>query len=95
MDLAFLRRAERMLARPAAAPAIDYGVLVATLAAHQAASATARATASCGRHCGRGWAGPGESLVELLVAGPAWREALRARRGSFDPRAAAAFVNRT
>ena len=81
MDLAFLSRAERMLARPDAAPAIDYGVLVATLAAHQAASATARAATS---HAGaRRWEEPGDALVELLAAGPAWRDAARAQGGSF------------
>jgi hypothetical protein len=81
MDLAFLHRAEHMLARPAATPAIDYGVLVATLAAHQAASATARAAAA---HAGAGrWEAPREALVELLAAGPAWRDAARALGGSF------------
>jgi hypothetical protein len=50
MDLAFLRRAERMLARDHAEPALDYGILVAALAAHQAASPAARAAEllSCG-----------------------------------------------
>jgi hypothetical protein len=81
MDLAFLRRAERLLARPAAAPAIDYGVLVATLAAHQSASATARAAAA--DTGARRWREPRDALVELLAAGPAWRDAARAQCGSF------------
>jgi hypothetical protein len=79
MDHAFLRRAERMLARPSAAPAIDHGVLVATLAAHQAESATARAAATGARR----WDEPRDALVELLAAGPAWRDAARAQSGSF------------
>jgi len=92
MDLAFLSRAERMLARDVAAPAIDYGVLVATLAAHQTASATARAAAAADR---RGWARPNDALAELLAAGPAWRQAARALRGSFNPRLALPAVNRS
>jgi hypothetical protein len=81
MDLAFLSRAERLLARPTAAPAIDYGVLVATLAAHQAASATARAAAADAG--ARRWDEPRDALVELLAAGPAWRDACRAQGGCF------------
>ncbi|HEX8644792.1 MAG TPA: hypothetical protein VF702_12855 [Allosphingosinicella sp.] len=90
MDLAFLSRAERMLARDQAAHGIDYGVLVATLAAHQAASATARAAAASHRGS---WDRPNDALAELLAAGPAWRAAARAQSGSFNPRAASAAVN--
>jgi hypothetical protein len=86
MDLAFLRRAERMLAREHAAPAaIDYGLLVATLSAHQAESPTAKAAAAASR---RAWERSNDALAELLCAGPAWRRAVRAQRGSFNPRAA-------
>ena len=91
MDLAFLRRAERMLAREHAAPAaLDYGLLVATLAAHQAQSATAKAAAAATR---RRWERPNDALAELLSAGPAWRGAVRAQRGSFNPRATQPRVN--
>jgi hypothetical protein len=84
MDLAFLRRAERMLAREQAVPAaIDYGLMVATLCAHQAGSATAKAAAAASR---RGWERPNDALAEILTAGPAWRRAVRAQRGSFRPR---------
>ncbi|HEX8194228.1 MAG TPA: hypothetical protein VF552_15140 [Allosphingosinicella sp.] len=89
MDLAFFQRAERMLARDHAAPApLDYGLLVATLAAHQAESATARAAATR-----RGWERPNDALAELLIAGPAWRRAVRAQRGSFNPRVAQRAFN--
>jgi hypothetical protein len=90
MDLAFFSRAERMLARDHAAPVIDHGVLVATLAAHQAASATARAASAARR---ASWDRPNDALAELLAAGPAWRRAARAQRGSFNPRAARTPVN--
>ena len=79
MDLAFLLRAERMLAREPVA-AIDHGVLVAALAAHQAATPTARAasrTSAGARDAGN------DTLAELLAGGPAWREARKAQRGSF------------
>ena len=81
MDHSFLLRAERLLDRSAAAPAIDHSLLVAVLTAHQAATATARAAA---RAAGSpAWERPSDALVELLVGGPAWRAARRAQRGSF------------
>jgi len=91
MDMAFLRRAERMLARADAASGVDYGVLLATLGAHQAASATARAAAAAARR--PSWERPSDALAELLAGGPAWRHAVRAQRGTFNLRAAAARVN--
>jgi hypothetical protein len=87
MDMGFLRRAERMLAREQAAPGIDYCVLVAALAAHQAGTPAARAASAARR---RSWARPNDALAELLAAGPAWRPAVRAQRGSFNPRTASA-----
>jgi len=82
MDLAFLMRAERMLERQPV-QAIEHSLLVAALTAHQAASATAQAAER--RRRGGDWRRPGDSLAELLAGGPAWREARRARRGSFHP----------
>jgi len=81
MDLAFLMRAERMLAREQTPP-IDHGILVAALVVHQKASATARAAAEAQRS-GGDWRGRHRALAELLAGGPAWREARRAQRGSF------------
>lgn len=90
MDLAFLRRAERMLARDHAEPLLDYGILVAALAAHQAASPAARAAAAARP---RRWERANDALAELLSGGPAWRRALRAQRGSFNARIAFVPVN--
>ncbi len=81
MDLSFFRRAQTRFARGAAAR-LDYGVLVATLEAMQSSSAAARAV--------RGLSVEGASplqqvaLVELLLGGPNWREALLAQGGSFN-----------
>ena len=88
MDLAFLVRAERLLERRFQG-GFDYGVLTATLSAHQAASATGRAAAARGGR-ERAWEKPNEALVELLVAGPCWREAARVQRGSFHRNAVSA-----
>jgi hypothetical protein len=78
MDLSFLRRAEaRFASRAAAHP--DFGMLVASLSARQQASAAVRAQAAA--------AAPAvpESLVEILLAGPLWRQARAFRRGAFHP----------
>jgi hypothetical protein len=79
MDLSFLKRAEaRFASRAAAHP--DFGMLVAALAARQQASPAVRALA------GRAASGPvPDSLTEILIAGPLWREACAARRGAFHP----------
>lgn len=87
MDLAFLLKAQRMLDRRVPC-GIDHELLVATLAAHQQASATARAAAARAARR-RNWGRRNEALVELLVAGPAWREAARVQRGMFNRKAAA------
>ncbi|MBV9930210.1 MAG: hypothetical protein JO013_04615 [Alphaproteobacteria bacterium] len=82
MDLGFLRRAEaRFASRAAALP--DFGMLVAALASAQRASPAVRAY-------GRVAAAPAvaEPLVELLCAGPLWREARAVQRGAFHPRLA-------
>ena len=79
MDLGFLQRAEaRFASRAAAHP--DFGMLRAALAAQQAASAAVQALA----------ARPvipavADSLVELILHGPLWREARLAQRGAFCP----------
>jgi hypothetical protein len=79
MDLGFLQRAEaRFASRAAAHP--DFGMLRAALAAQQAASAAVQALA----------ARPvipvvADTLVELVLHGPLWREARLAQRGAFCP----------
>jgi hypothetical protein len=77
MDLGFLQRAEARFASRAAAH-LDFGMLRAGLATQQAAS---RAVAALAR---RG-TGPrmADPIVELLLAGPGWREARAAQRGAF------------
>ena len=79
MDLSFFRRAEqRFASRTAAAP--DFGMLVAMLQARQASSpvALAQAASPIVSHIR-------DPLVELLLAGPGWRQAAGALRGSFNP----------
>ncbi len=81
MDLSFFRRAQTRFASRSAAR-LDYRVLVATLEAIQSSSAAARAV--------RGLAAVGEAaprhdgLVEIMLGGPAWREAVGSQRGSFN-----------
>jgi len=78
MDLSFLRRAEaRFASRSAAHP--DFGMLRAALASEQSGTAAARAAARVGAR-----SPIAEPLVELLLAGPLWREARSAQRGAFN-----------
>ena len=83
MDMSFPHRARRLLADRTPAR-LDYGVLVATLDAIQSASAAARAA-----RCARGPAdsAPREPLVDILLATPAWSDAVAAQEGRFhrDP----------
>ena len=79
MDMAFLRRAERMLdARQAAR--IEHEVLIATLAAQQSAGAVTRQACRSALRS----AAAEEPLVELLLAGPGWRRAASVQRGCFS-----------
>jgi hypothetical protein len=79
MDLSFLRRAEqRFASRAGARP--DFGMLVAGLRTQQAASPAAQAQARLASP-----ASPADPLVEILLAGPAWRAAVLAQGGCFSP----------
>jgi hypothetical protein len=80
MDLSFFRRAEQRFASRAPAR-LDFGMLVATLRTRQDAGpeASARAGASAVA------ASFSDPIAEILVAGPAWREAVAAQRGCFNP----------
>ena len=81
MDLSFFRRSQSSFASRAPAR-LDYGVLVATLEAAQSASAAARTVRGLGVE---GIAAPRQdALVELLLGGPEWREALSAQGGCFN-----------
>ena len=81
MDLSFFRRAEMRLGSHSAAR-LDYGVLIASLEAAQSASAAARALRGCDVEASRA-PGP-DPVVELILGGPAWREAIDAQGGSFN-----------
>ena len=78
MDLAFLRRAEQRFARSTAITP-DPGVISALLQAQRAASAAARAEAIL--------EAPKvpDPIAEILLAGPGWRRAVAAQKGSFNP----------
>ena len=88
MDLSFFRRAQMQFASGSQA-GLDYGVLVATLDATQSASAAARSVRGLGTP---GAATPRQDpLVELLLGGPGWREALTAQGGCFNQAQAARY----
>ncbi|HEX8064258.1 MAG TPA: hypothetical protein VF535_13715 [Allosphingosinicella sp.] len=79
MDLSFFRRAEQRFASRAPAR-LDFGMLVATLRAQRdsgpAAGARAVSTPA---------ASLADPIAEILLAGPAWREAVTTQRGCFNP----------
>jgi hypothetical protein len=81
MDLSFFRRAERVFARRSAAP-LDYRVLVATLEALQSASPAARSVRLARETTDL--APSHDPLVELLLGGSAWRDAVGTQRGCFN-----------
>jgi hypothetical protein len=85
MDLSFFRNAQTRFASRSAAR-LDYRVLVATLEALQSSTATARSIRGLGAE---GETDPiNDGLVELILGGGGWREAIVAQRGSFNPRCA-------
>jgi hypothetical protein len=79
MDLSFFRRAEQRFASRTPA-GLDFGMLVATLRSQRDSgpAASARAAASPAAACP-------DPIAEILLAGPAWREAVTAQRGCFNP----------
>ena len=79
MDLSFFSRAERGLA--GCTPArLDFGLLVATLRVQREASDAAVAAPLPGaRH------ELADPIAEILLAGPAWRDAVALQGGSFNP----------
>ena len=82
MDLGFFRRARSATADRTLAP-LDYGMLTAALQACQATSLTARLQAKLPDPCADARAST-EALVELLLGGPEWREAVDRQGGSFN-----------
>ena len=81
MDLSFFRRAEQRFASRAPA-GLDFGMLVATLRTQRdsmpAAASARAATSAPDRSCP-------DPIAEILLAGPAWREAVTAQGGCFNP----------
>lgn len=87
MDMAFLQRASRMLERSVPAP-LDHRLLLATLALRPPPAGER------GPRCAeRVQAADEDPLVELLLAGPAWRQAQSAQRGCFSRAEAGRRVN--
>lgn len=87
MDMAFLRRAERMLDEHRAAP-LDHMVLLAALAAQHSARAMMAPPEPAAPSLPES-----EALSEILLAGPGWRKAVRAQRGSFSRAEAGRRIN--
>ena len=90
MDMAFLRRAQRMLVQHQPAR-IDHSILIAALAAQGEGRFTLRRRLDTGAAPGE--AGGEEPMVELLIGGPGWRQALWAQRGCFSRAEAGRRVN--
>jgi hypothetical protein len=82
MDLSFFRRAEQRFASRAPAR-LDFGMLVAALRSQREAgpAAVTRPAAPAAPR----FADP---IAEILLAGPAWREAVAAQGGCFNPKVA-------
>ncbi|TXC62991.1 hypothetical protein FRZ32_04495 [Sphingosinicella ginsenosidimutans] len=86
--MAFLRRAERMLDERRAAP-LDHSILLAAMAAGQ----SIRAGCPLPQAAAEGAMAEGDSIAEIVLAGPGWRRAVSAQRGSFSRAEAGRRVN--
>ena len=83
MDMAFHQRAQQMLA--AGQPtALDHALLLAALAARQGSPEPVPTPAPVAES---------EPLIELVLAGPRWREAAQAQGGCFSRAEAGRGVN--
>ena len=90
MDMAFLRRAERILEEREPLR-LDHELLLAALSAQHQAIAAGRP-----QPVGRPAPAAGtedDPLVELLLAGPRWREAASRQRGCFSRAEAGRRIN--
>jgi len=82
MDLGFFRRARAATVDRTSAQ-LDYGMLTAALQAWQSTSVTARLQAQAPEQ--EPELRPSNTpLVELLIGGPEWREAVDRQGGSFN-----------
>jgi hypothetical protein len=82
MDLGFFRRARAATAERSPAQ-LDYGMLTAALQACQSTSVTARLQAEAPEPQ---FSAPGGSapIVEVLIGGPDWQDAVNRQGGSFN-----------
>ena len=80
MDLGFFRRG---IPQGDMSAQLDYRLLTTSLQAYQTTSATARAEAK-GQAGAAAAACPQDALVEILLGGPRWREAVDEQGGSFN-----------
>jgi hypothetical protein len=88
MDMAFLRRAERMLDERRAAP-LDHSILLAALTAGRCHRAIAAAPWTFAESA----MAEGDAIAEIVLAGPRWRKAVSVQRGSFSRAEAGRRVN--
>ncbi|HEX8621436.1 MAG TPA: hypothetical protein VF718_05640 [Allosphingosinicella sp.] len=79
MDLSFFRRAEQRFASRTPAR-LDFGMLVATLRSQREMGAAPPERTAAARFA--------DPIAEILLAGPAWREAVAAQGGCFNPEVA-------
>ena len=89
MDLGFFRRARAAMVDRTPVP-LDYGMLTAALRACQATSVTARLQAKAP---GPDAQASNAALVELLLGGPEWRQAVDRQGGSFNAACATSRQN--
>jgi len=90
MDMAFLRRAERMLEERQPLR-LDHNLLVAAVSAQQTAIVAARAQSVIVPP--RSAVVNDDPLIELLLAGPRWREAATRQKGCFSRAEAGRRIN--
>ena len=90
MDMAFLRRAERILEEREPIR-LDHALLVAAISAQQTAIAASRIRAVARPSSAA--APEDDPLIELLLAGPHWREAASRQRGCFSRAEAGRRIN--
>ena len=79
MDLSFFRRAEQRFASRTPA-SLDFDMLVATLRSQREVRPAAEIRTAVPRFA--------DPIAEILLAGPAWREAVAAQGGCFNPEVA-------
>ena len=90
MDMAFLRRAERILEERHELR-LDHALLVAALSAQQTASAAGHAKIQAAQP--RAGVSEDEPLIEVVLGGPRWREAATRQKGCFNRAEAGRRIN--